>query len=84
VFTDARVELFPDQVWADYATVVSADPGWHEVLDRWEISTIVVDRAHSVPLLEALADDPDWSLVYEDGDGVIFQRVMARDADQGT
>jgi hypothetical protein len=84
VFTDARVELFPDQVWVDYGTVVSADPGWRDVLDRWEISAIVVDRAHSVPLLDALADDPDWSLVYEDGDGVIFQRVMVRDADQGT
>ena len=75
MFTDARVEIFPSSIWRDYDTVVNAGPGWRDVLARWNVSIVVLDSRHDVPLTQALAADPQWVRTFEDADGVIFQRV---------
>lgn len=78
MFTDARVEIFPDSVWEDYDRVVGAERGWHEVLDGWDISVIVINRHHDLPLTDTLMADPRWIKVYEDADGIIFERTKLR------
>ncbi len=73
-FTDARVELFPDEVWGEYFTVVNAEPGWQGVLDRWEVDVLVVDAERHEVLLAAAQSSP-WSPAFQDGDGVVFERA---------
>jgi hypothetical protein len=75
MFTDARVEIFPESVWNDYDTIVNARSGWSDVLARYGVSVIVVNSEHSLPLVDALAQDPGWVRSYEDADGVIYRRA---------
>jgi hypothetical protein len=74
MFSDARVEIYPPEVWSDYFTVSSASPGWNDVLDRWAISTVVASRDHQGPLIDALRADDGWTLDYEDAVGAVFVR----------
>jgi hypothetical protein len=74
MFIDARVELFPSDVWTDYASIVDVDPSWRTLLDRWGVVTIILARGHHPSFEQALRQDPSWSLAYEDSDGLVFTR----------
>ncbi len=73
VFVDSRIEILPEAIWEDYDDVAYAGAGWREVLDRWQVDAIVA--AADWKLLPYLRADPAWSVMYEDADGVVFQRV---------
>jgi hypothetical protein len=74
MFVDARTEMFPLEVWVDYFTIVQARAGWMEALDRWNIGVIVTDKSSESRLIRDLRSDPDWTLRYEDPEGVVFTR----------
>jgi hypothetical protein len=73
-FVDARAEIFPAELWADYFEISTAGPGWRELLDRWDVGVVVASRAHQAPLIDALGRDPGWRTVYVDGSGTVFVR----------
>ncbi|MDP9299913.1 MAG: hypothetical protein M3P43_03315 [Actinomycetota bacterium] len=75
MFIDARAELFPDAVWADYFTVTLARVGWRQVLDRWNVDVVVADKRYHERLVRLLRTDPAWTLRYEDRVGVVFTRA---------
>jgi hypothetical protein len=64
---DSRFELFPAEVWADYAAIEQGGPEAQAALDRWAVDVVV---------LPAGADPPpgEWTTVYEDGDGSVLRR----------
>jgi hypothetical protein len=74
-FVDARAEIFPNDVWADYFRISRAEPGWSDVLDRRRIDIVVASRQHQAALIAAIDADPRWRLLYTDGNGVVFGRV---------
>ena len=76
MFVDSRVVVFPDRVWSEFLTVVNAQPGWSDVLDRWRIDTVIVASGHHPELIEALSSN-GWTLSYQDGDGSIYTRRLA-------
>ena len=41
VAVDSRIELFPNEVWADYLTVTQGGDGWEEVLDAWAPTLVI-------------------------------------------
>lgn len=73
VFADARIELFPDNVWEDYFSVIDAAEGWQGILDRWRVDAIVLEPQDST-IAAKLKEDPDWRLAYHDGSGSVFVR----------
>jgi hypothetical protein len=73
VFVDARIELFPDEVWEGYLRVQDGAPGWAEVLDRWSVDGVVVEVSNSA-LKEAIGSDPAWRSAYADDDGTLYVR----------
>jgi hypothetical protein len=74
-FVDARAEIFPMDVWADYFEISTAGPRWKGLLDRWDVGIVVASRAHQAPLIDALGRDPGWRSVYTDGSGAVFVRT---------
>jgi hypothetical protein len=74
VFLDARGEMTPDDVYRDYSLVMSAQPGWNDVLDRWRVGVVAVP-ADDARLISALNADPTWTRTYQDGDGSVYVRV---------
>jgi hypothetical protein len=75
VFIDSRIEVFPDSVWRDHASVSIGRQGWQGVLDRWEVQVVVAERREQALLIPLIRHDPGWRLVYEDDDGLVFARA---------
>ena len=44
MFVDSRIELFPNDVWADYFAVAEGHVGWQAIVDRWGVDVIVMHR----------------------------------------
>jgi hypothetical protein len=74
VFVDSRIEVFPKRVWDQYFAVSVGKQGWQRVLDRWDVTALVVNEGQQSELIPLVRRDPGWRLVYRDGDGLVFLR----------
>jgi hypothetical protein len=63
-FIDSRFELFPQDVWDDYAALSGPDAG--EVLDRWDVGLVIVQAGGTAP-------PAPWVPAYTDGEGTLFE-----------
>ncbi len=75
VFVDSRIEVFPSSVWRQYRDVSFGLEGWQEVLDRWDVTAVVVHPVQQADLLPRIREDPGWRLAYRDADGYLFLRA---------
>lgn len=72
--TTNAVHLAPRRVWLDYLRVARGGQGWEEVLDRYEVSTVVIQEEVQRQLVERIRKDTDWRLVHDDGLALVFER----------
>ena len=77
IFVTSQVHAVPPQVWQDYLRVFHARPGWQDALDRYRVSTVIVDSRQQRLLLDVLTDDSAWDEDYRDEDAVVFRRNRA-------
>uniref|UniRef100_A0A7C4QUN5 Glycosyltransferase RgtA/B/C/D-like domain-containing protein n=1 Tax=Schlesneria paludicola TaxID=360056 RepID=A0A7C4QUN5_9PLAN len=74
VFVNSHAHLVPREVWLHYLQVVDVDSGWEEVLERYGVTTVVVDPRHRSALIRRLKDHAAWQVAYEDRRSVVFVR----------
>jgi hypothetical protein len=74
-FLDGRIEIHPPQVWLDYLTITFPGAEWRNLLDHYQVSTLVLDRSAEADLATLLAADPAWRATYEDDQAVVFVRA---------
>lgn len=76
VFIDPRIELYPDEVWQEYLDLSAGRPNYQEVLDRYGIRLLLLNRAHQAGLVEQVQDSPQWEKVYENAqeNTVVYRR----------
>jgi hypothetical protein len=74
VFVASHAHLVPRGVWTDYMRVSETFTGWEAALDRYDVTTVIVDRRGRAVLVTLLRRDADWDVVYEDPIAVIFSR----------
>jgi tetratricopeptide (TPR) repeat protein len=78
VFVDARLEAYPEDFWRDsYYRVLTAAPGWRDVLARYGVQAALLRRAPGRSddrIGEALWEDPGWGLVYWDDAVLVYLR----------
>jgi hypothetical protein len=75
VFVTSHAHLVPEDVWRDYMRTVRVHAGWDEVLDRYGVSAVVVDKALRRPLVQGLRRSDAWYVAYEDGLSAVFFRT---------
>ena len=74
MFADPRIELYPQSVWDDYHAVSDARPDWQDILDRYEVQTLMVEVREQPRLVAAAEGSPQWRQVYEDARTVMLVR----------
>jgi hypothetical protein len=74
VFADLRVELFPEQIWLDYFAISKGDEESLAMLDRWQITHLLLDRDWQKSLHALLTRTPGWCEVYGDTTSSIMVR----------
>lgn len=74
VFVASHVHLIPAEVWRSYLRVIRLGAGWDNTLDRYGVTTVVIDAARQHALADGLRRDPRWKTAYEDNLAVVFVR----------
>ena len=73
-FIDGRT--YNQEVFMEHQLVTGAMPGWEKVLGRYGVTNIVLKSMDSsgmiLPIVPALANAPNWSLVFSDGLFLVF------------
>jgi hypothetical protein len=75
VFLDGRIELHPNQVWFDYLDIIFPSARWRALLDKYDISYIVLAKAEHQDLIDDLRREPAWRTDYEDDQAIVFTKV---------
>jgi len=73
VVIDDRHDLYGSDRIRQYLILTQAEPGWHNVLEAWQIRTVVLPIDSTLAnLLRELPQD--WRVAYEDKVSVVFER----------
>lgn len=71
-FIDGRADVHGPEVMDDYMRVATLQAGWREILRRYGINTVLIEKDSA--LATALADDPDWLRTYRGEVEEVFVR----------
>lgn len=74
VFVDGRADLYGDDLLRQgVTTVMELRSGWRDVLDRWEVDSLLVPPSSAVA--QALLVDPNWHAAFRDSKAIILLRA---------
>jgi hypothetical protein len=76
VFMDGRIEIFPDDVWSQYATVTVGRGEWQEILEHYRVDYLLLDaRYHAATgLLSEVQQSRRWQCSFRSGDALLYAR----------
>lgn len=77
IFTDMRIELFPEEIWLEYFDMAEGTPRSLELLDKWQVTHLLISRTWQKQLGELLERTPGWCKRYEDERNQVFERCGA-------
>jgi hypothetical protein len=63
-FIDGRGEMYPLSFLKDYVRVYAVQPGWEQILSRYDVDLVVI--RNNTSLAGALESDPGWRLAHQD------------------
>ena len=75
-FIDMRTELYPAELWFEYQCVV-AGRDWEPLLAKYNLTTVLADRALQPSLIAALRQSGFWRERYSDLRTLVFERDPA-------
>jgi hypothetical protein len=70
----SHVGRVPRQIWLDYGRVLASEDGWQDVLDRYQINSLVADRSRQRSLVGLLRMAPEWEVGFQDERAILFRR----------
>ena len=76
VFMDGWIDMFPDPVWSEYASVTTGRPGWESILERYGVEYLLVDLNYhgDTGLLDQVEHSGKWAVLYQAGDARLYVR----------
>jgi hypothetical protein len=76
VFVNSHVHQIPEEVWNDYLSLVDGGGNVPLMLDRYGVTSVLVDTTNYMGLIRTLRDDTEWKEVFSDpaGMAVLFVR----------
>lgn len=74
LFVNSHAHLIPADVWRHYNQVIRVQSDWQGILDKYGVTTLILDREERQVLLARLKDNRDWQKVFEDDVSAIYTR----------
>jgi hypothetical protein len=75
VFTDSRIELFPEKVWLDYLRISNVEGDWEDLLRAYGVNTLMLSPSDQPALIKAVQMSENWKMIYQDEVACIFVRA---------
>jgi len=72
VFIDGGSDFYGEEIFRQYVAVKALSPGWRDLLSKWDISLMLLDR--QTALSHETARDNRWGIWYCDSLAVMFRR----------
>jgi len=72
VFVDGRNDMYPEAILEEYSAIRAADPGWEEILDRYDADWLLFPPATAIT--RGIASDAGWCEAYRDDRQVLLER----------
>jgi len=72
VFIDGQTDFYGEALTREYMQVMSLQDGWEEILEKHEVSWVIVQS--DKPLVGALYEQLDWNIVYRDDTATILHK----------
>jgi hypothetical protein len=72
-----NVHLAPKRVWNGYMQVSKGRDFWDDILERWAVETLIVDKDEQKKLAELVRGSGAWEIVYEDDYGFVARQPQA-------
>ena len=76
-FVDQRFELIPAPVWRDYFVITAFEPGWEELVERYDIGVFLIDEREDSALADGLHRDERWCMVEQELTFVWYERCAS-------
>ena len=73
-FANRDFDVLPRRVQADYQRVFRGENGWDRILDRYAVTTLVLDRGAQARLSASAKRNASWELVVETPSVLTFER----------
>jgi hypothetical protein len=73
VFIDGRSDFYAPQIRDDYLVLMNSKWGWQGALERHGFEAALLPASWA--LSQTLKLDPDWRLLYDDGEALYFERA---------
>lgn len=70
VFMDGRSDMYGEKIGYDYLKVANVQPGWKEILKKYDISWVFFDTQSA--LTAALQEQEGWQPIYSDKVATVF------------
>jgi len=74
VFIDGQTDFYGEALMREYIEVISLSKGWKEILDKHDVSWMLIPRDEMLAQYLFSVDDDAWHVIYDDGTAVIFRR----------
>jgi hypothetical protein len=75
IFLDARIEIYPDEVWDQYSAITRGRADWHNILAEYKVNWLVLDRTeYHGELWPRVTESGAWETVLERGKAVLLKR----------
>lgn len=75
VFIDGRADLYGPDLFHDFADVYQFKDHWQQILQRWNIQTVIVPPTSALAV--GLQSAPGWTISYEDSQTIILTKLRA-------
>lgn len=75
VFFDGRSDFYGAEIAEEYLQAMEGRPGWDKVLEKYRFDTVLLPPG--MALASLLKISPEWRLVEDDGQAVLFLRREA-------
>ncbi len=72
VMVDGRNDMYDDAILEDYDRVRTAEPGWEEIVDRWQVDALLFPPQEAIT--RGPAEVAGWCEAFRDENEVVYLR----------